>query len=202
MGLRKTVAGKPLLLPVSAIQVGSRFRQDLGDLGEIAKAMQNGLAPSIGVSAGIQLVFGERRLAAAKLLGWQRIRATVIDVESLALGQIKENEVRKAYTPSERVAIVDMLRTYKHGGDRKTNQGRKCDVEAAASRVGWKKDTYFRAKKVVEAGTPELIEAMDGGQVAVSAAAILAEVTPEEQRAVLDASRMTIRFFAGESARL
>jgi hypothetical protein len=178
--------GTPLLLPVSAIQVGSRFRKDLGDLEEITKAMQNGLAPSIGVSPGLQLVFGERRLAAAKLLGWQRIRTTVIDVDSLALGQIKENEARKAYTPSERVAIVDMLRTYKHGGNRKTTQGRKCDVEAAASRVGWKKDTYFRAKKVVEAGTTELMEAMDAGQVAISAAAILAEVTPEEQRAVLE----------------
>ncbi len=94
------------------------------------------------------------------------------------------------FTPSERVAIVETLRSYAHGGDRKSDQDRKCDVDRlttkeAAGRVGFCRDDYFRAKKVVSQGIPELVEAMDSGRLSISAASELAGSHPDAQRKVL-----------------
>ena len=100
------------------------------------------------------------------------------------------NTLRKDFTPSERVAIVESLRGYAHGGDRKSDQGRKCDVDRlttkdAAGRVGFCRDDYFRAKKVVSQGIPELVDAMDSGKLSISAASELAGSHPDTQRRVL-----------------
>ena len=116
------------------------------------------------------MVFGERRLRAYQILGWETILARVIDIPAIALGEYHENCDRKDFTPSELVAVVESLRAYKHGGDRKSHQFRNSDddrltTEKALRRMGLKKDTYCRAKKVVDQGVPELVEAMDSGNV-------------------------------------
>ena len=85
---------------------------------------------------------------------------------------------------------METLRGYAHGGDRKSDQGRNCDVDRlttkqAAERVGFCRDDYFRAKKVVSQGIPELVEAMDSGKLSISAASELAESHPDAQRRVL-----------------
>lgn len=88
------------------------------------------------------------------------------------------------------MAIVEALRGYAHGGDRKSDRDRKCDVDhvtvaRAAQLVGDSRDDYFRARSVVERGVPELVQAMDSGAISVSAAAEIARVGPEVQRAVV-----------------
>ena len=100
--------------------------------------------------------------------------------------------MRKDFTPSELVAIVDALRSFRHGGDRKSDQALKCDVEKltvdqAAKRAGLGgKDGYNRAKSVVQKGIPELVQAMDFGKLTVAAASKLAGFEPEQQRRVLE----------------
>lgn len=96
----------------------------------------------------------------------------------------------KQYTPSERYAIVEALRGFEHGGDRRSDQSRKCDDEPlttkeAAETVGFSKDDYYRVGTVVKNGVPELVAAMDSGELSISAAAKLAEANPDEQEAVM-----------------
>ena len=180
-------------IKISDIKIGHRHRKDMGDLQTLAQPIKNvGLLHPIGVTPQTELVFGERRLLACRdILGWDSIPARVIDIPSIALGEYHENCDRKDFTPSELVAIVESLRAYKHGGDRKSDQFRNSDddrltTEKALGQMGLKKDTYCRAKKVVDQGVPELVEAMDSGKLSVFAASKLAMAEPEEQRAFLE----------------
>ena len=99
-------------LPLDRISVGpGRHRRDMGDLQALADSMSEiGLLQPIGVTADFALVFGERRLRAARILGWTAISARIVDVPSIVAGEYAENEVRKDFTPSERVAIAEALR--------------------------------------------------------------------------------------------
>ena len=129
-------------------------------------------------------------MATRDVLGSDEILCRTVSIDSIAQGEFDENTLRKDLTPSERVAIIETLRGYAHGGDRKSNQSRKCDVDRlttkdAAGRVGFCKDDYFRAKKVVSQGIPELVEAMDSGKLSIFSASVLANAEPEMQRAVL-----------------
>jgi DNA modification methylase len=179
------------LLPISEITIGNRHRKDLGDLHTLAASIENGLLQPIGVSPDMVLIWGFRRIVATRdFLKRHVILSRIVPVVSIAQGEFDENMLRKDFAPSERVAIVETLRGFGHGGDRKSDQGRNCDLDRlttkeAAGRVGFCRDDYFRAKKVVSQGIPELIEAMDAGKLSVSAASELAGAPPEAQRRVL-----------------
>lgn len=178
---------------IDSIRIGtSRHRKDFGDLDALALDIrENGLLQPIGLTPEMTLVFGERRLRACRdVLGWTSIPARTVNVQSIAHGEFAENEMRKQYTPSERYAIVETLRGFEHGGDRRSDQGRNCDYDLlttteASGKVGLSKDDFYRVKKVVENGVPELVAEMDSGNLSISAASKLAEATPEEQKAVL-----------------
>ncbi|WP_070900585.1 ParB N-terminal domain-containing protein [Mycobacterium tuberculosis] len=62
----------------------------------------------IGVTPDRRLVFGQRRLEAARLLGWERIPVhvchTIADVVDRAKAERSENTLRKDFTPSELLA--------------------------------------------------------------------------------------------------
>jgi ParB-like chromosome segregation protein Spo0J len=176
---------------ISDIKIGDRFRKDMGDLPALAKSVEEALLHPIGITSDYELIFGERRLRVYRdVLGRETIPARIIPIKSVLFGQIAENTMRKSFTPSELVAIVQALRTFTHGGDRRSDQTRKCDdeiltTEDAARMVGLSKDSFARAQKVVEHGVPELVEAMDQEKVSVFAASELAQAEPEEQRAFL-----------------
>jgi ParB-like chromosome segregation protein Spo0J len=175
-------------IAITDIKITKSFRKDLGDIEALADNIDEvGLLQPIGVTPDNRLVFGKRRLRAYQMLGRKMIPARVIDLDNILLGKFAENFFRKDYTVSERVAIVEAMRSFNHGGDRRSKQVRKCDdenltVDEAAKRAGLGgKDGYTRAKKVLTNGVPELVEAMDSGRLSLSAAATLAEAKPEEQ---------------------
>ena len=178
-------------IKISDIKIGERFRKDMGDLKTFARSLDEAQLQPIGVTPQYDLIFGERRLLAYRdVLHRDTILARIIPIKSIMHAQIAENTMRKNFTPSELVAIVQTLRSFTHGGDRRSNQVRNCDNEAltteeALRRVGWSKDTFARAQRVVENGTPELVEAMDSKQVSVFAASELALAKPDEQRSFL-----------------
>ena len=175
-------------MKISDIAIGKRHRKDMGNLNELAESIkEEDLLQAIGVTPKNELVFGHRRLLAYRdILGKKAIPARVVNISSIARGEFHENCDRKDFTPSELVAIVETLRGYTHGGDRKSDRIRNSDdermtVKDATGLVGLKKDSYFRAKSVVDKGVPELVEAMDSERLSLSAAATLAEAEPEEQ---------------------
>jgi N6-adenosine-specific RNA methylase IME4/ParB-like chromosome segregation protein Spo0J len=97
-------------LPLDAIKVGSRFRQDHGDIGALARSIADiGLLHPIVVQPNGTLIAGARRLAAFKEIGRNTIPVTVVDLEKVALGEYAENTFRKQFTPSECADIADAL---------------------------------------------------------------------------------------------
>lgn len=177
---------------ISEIKIGERFRKDMGDLAALANSVEETgeLLQPIGITPDKTLVFGERRLRVYRdVLKRETILARIVPVEEMLLGQIAENTMRKSFTPSEMAAIVDALCGYQHGGDRRSDQARKCALEKltlnkAAKLVGLGgKDGYRRTKAVVEKGIPELFQAMESCKLSITAASEIAELRPEDQLA-------------------
>lgn len=195
---------KTTQIKISDIHISDRFRKDHGDLEELARSIAElGLLQPIGVTPDNRLVFGERRLKAVRdILGWETIPATIIDIDLMLHGQYAENEHRKDFTISERVAIVNALRSFSHGGDRRSDQVRNSENESltladATKKMDFGKDSFYRANEVTERGTPELVEAMDTGKLSINAAYELSKAAPEEQTEILnrrfDEGRATAR---------
>ena len=114
------------------------------------------------------------------------------------LGEYAENEVRKDFTVSERVAIAAEVERRNAGrqGQRtdldklrenfpEVEQGERTrDLAARKAGLGSGK-TYQAAKQVIDHGAPALVEAMDSGRVSISAAADVAGLDEAEQLAIL-----------------
>lgn len=183
---------------IEHVVVGERFRKDFGDLQALADSIkQIGLLQPIGIDAGYRLVFGERRLRAFKLLGRSTIPVRFVNLDSLLKGEHAENEFRKDFTVSERVAIGQALEGElegRHGRNQHEKEevenfpppptGKARDLAAKAAGFGNGK-TYEQAKAVVATGAPELIEAVDKGEASVSAAEALLTLPKDEQAAVV-----------------
>ena len=173
-------------LKIADIKVGQRHRMDMGDLTTLADSIrQEGLLQPIGVTNRLELVFGERRIRAVRdILKKKTILARIVDVSSILAGEYHENEVRKDFSASERVAIARAIERQigNRRGQRTDRQpvqlfaqvepGRKTR-DAAAERAGFgNHETYRQAARVVESGTPRLVRAMDEGRVSIAAASI------------------------------
>jgi hypothetical protein len=183
-------------LPFDQIRVGPRHRHGMGDLQALADSISEiGLLQPIGVTADCVLLFGERRLRVAQMLGWTTIPARIVDVPSIVAGEYAENEVRKNFTPSERVAIAEVVRAEigSRQGQR-TDQAQPVDRgpqvgpgektrDIAAQKAGFDSSRAYRlAKTVVERGAPNVVAAMDAGEVSISAAARAVKAAPKEQQ--------------------
>ncbi|GIW56251.1 MAG: hypothetical protein KatS3mg082_2655 [Nitrospiraceae bacterium] len=186
-------------MPCDEIRIGERHRKDLGELEVLAASISTVglLHPPVVTKDGV-LVCGERRFRAMReILGWKTIPVIVLEVPSLLEGEYAENEIRKDFTPSERVAIGQAIEA--EIGKR---QGQRTDLEPvedlpqvppgtktreiAATKAGFGNPrTYQQAKKVTEAGTPELVAAMDAGEISIDAAAVIAQEPPNAQREIV-----------------
>ena len=96
---------------IASIKVGVRQRSDLGELDKLAESLDAvGLLHPVVVDAQNRLIAGQRRLEAARLLGWDTVPVTVVDLAEVALGEFAENACRKDFTPSEIAAIAKLVR--------------------------------------------------------------------------------------------
>jgi ParB-like chromosome segregation protein Spo0J len=166
------------MYPIDRIKVGRRFRQDLGDIAGLAKSIAaQGLLQPLVIDGEGNLIIGQRRLIAVKELGHAEVLVRIVNLENPLLAEQDENTLRKQFTPSEAAeigrAIEDKLKGKAkerqkasravHGQKIGTNgriQGasnldapmdRGRVDEQAAKAVGLSKDTYRKAKLVVEA---------------------------------------------------
>jgi ParB/RepB/Spo0J family partition protein len=93
-------------IDISAIRVGERHRNDMGDIAGLARNIDEiGLLHPVVVTPGMQLIAGERRIRAFQWLGRTRIPAHVVDLAEIVRGELSENAHRKDFTPSEIDAI-------------------------------------------------------------------------------------------------
>ena len=94
-----------MLVNISEIKVKNRIRKDLGDLEPLKDSLRRyGLLNPITLDAKNRLIAGERRLQAAKEIGWTNINAVIINnltpVTKLEL-ELEENNQRKEFTDAE-----------------------------------------------------------------------------------------------------
>jgi ParB family transcriptional regulator, chromosome partitioning protein len=94
------------MMRIADIQIGERYRQDMGDIEGLARSISEiGLLHPVVVASSGLLIAGQRRIAACLMLGWTDIPARIVDLESIVQGELAENTIRKDFTPSEAVAI-------------------------------------------------------------------------------------------------
>ncbi len=94
-----------MLIQIKDIKIKKRVRKDLGDLGALKESLKlYGLMNPITLNKNYELIAGERRLQAAKQLGWTSINANIIDnlteIEQLEM-ELEENNQRKEFTEKE-----------------------------------------------------------------------------------------------------
>lgn len=94
-----------MLIPIKDIKIKRRVRKDLGDLSALKESLKlYGLMNPITLNQKYELIAGERRLQAAKQLGWTTINANIIDnlseIEQLEM-ELEENNQRKEFTDAE-----------------------------------------------------------------------------------------------------
>jgi N6-adenosine-specific RNA methylase IME4 len=162
-----TTAAAPPSLPISEIVVGERHRRDLGDIDGLAASIAElGLLQPVVVRPDGMLIAGERRLRAAKLLGWTEIPVNVVDLDAVVRGEFAENACRKDFTPSELVAIGQEVERVERerARERKAHDGRPGKLperqtgdarDKVAAQLGISGRTYEKAKAVVDAAEAE-----------------------------------------------
>ena len=104
------------LVKVSDIKIGTRIRQDMGDITELAASIKlggrgehdKGMLQPIVLLPNNELFLGHRRFQAILLLGWDEVTVVIVnDVHSrleALRGEIDENVCRKEFTLSEALA--------------------------------------------------------------------------------------------------
>lgn len=104
-----------MLVKIRDIKVKKRIRQDLGDLEALKDSLKTyGLLNPITLNSDMELVAGQRRLEAAKGIGWETINAVILDkmvnkLKQLEL-ELEENNQRKDFTDEELMAGYERLK--------------------------------------------------------------------------------------------
>jgi ParB-like chromosome segregation protein Spo0J len=168
-------------VPIDKVQIGQRFRRDLGDLTGLQESITNvGLLHPVVVTPDFALVAGHRRLEAMRALGFDevpvRIAYSLTNARALLTAEQDENTCRKDMTVSERTALTDALlaiekpkakERQREGGERGRESrtfgscpaGQEPNVrlsggvaeKLAGEAAGWSRSSYQRAKKVIDA---------------------------------------------------
>jgi ParB-like chromosome segregation protein Spo0J len=166
---------------IDQVQIGYRYRKDLGDVRALASSIAEvGLLHPVVVTSEGRLIAGQRRLEACRLLGLTEIPVTVVDLHQAAKGEAHENFVRKDLLPSEIVALKRAIEPLERREARE-RQGTRADLyhpatvvdrqgearDKIAQYLGVGRTTIEHAEAVVEAAEEEpeqygyLVEQMD-----------------------------------------
>lgn len=193
-------------VPIDAIEVGCRFRKDMGDLSGLMRSLDAlGMLQPVGLTPDNLLVFGARRVESAKRLGWTEVPFVRVSVSPRSLAALRverdENQEREPWKPSELVEIGRAIEEVKRveaaermkSGAREEPCGPGSTGSAGKTRdkvgevLGVSGKTYERAKAVVETA-PELVPAMDSGELPVKTAAAVAKLPKAKREKVAKAA--------------
>lgn len=201
-------------LTIASIQIPDRARKDVGDISDLVASIERvGLLHPIVVTAKNELVAGQRRIEAYRAMGRESIPASVVsnldEAVSILVAERDENTCRKAFTPTEAVALGERLEALERPkAAARADEGRKTGGKTAGrgrqkvggnipqsktkpepktrdkvgAAVGMSGRTYEKAKAVVESGDTAIIQKMDATGNVEAAARELREKKREEQR--------------------
>ena len=112
--------GGLMQIPIEEVKIRQRARKEFIEIEELAESLNRvGLLNPIIVDQNKVLIAGQRRLEAAKKLGWKTIEARVLSVEdeSLALDiEIEENVQRQQFSDEELLNAFTRLNRLKNPG--------------------------------------------------------------------------------------
>lgn len=175
-------------IKISKIKIGSRFRRDLGDINSLVESiMMLGLMHPVVLNQNLQLIAGQRRLEACKLLGLKEIPATIINLDDIITGEFHENVIRKGFTSREKIAIKKAIEPVeKMKALERKQSGKPCEDstqgnikgktrDKIASYLELSFDTLNKLESVVEAAEnnnkfENLPELIDSNKISVNQA--------------------------------
>ena len=175
--------GTPLELKILDIERSPyQPRRDFGEdeLKELAESLKNnGLVqpPTVRVNAEgkYELIAGERRLRAAQLAGWQRIRVTLVEADDLTAAAMTttENLQRENLNPIEEAVSYKMLQ-----------DKFSLTQQQVAERVGKGRATVANSTRLLE--LPDEVRVLVANQtLSVGHAKVLLSVDGEKERVLL-----------------
>lgn len=153
-----------------------RVREKQHDPASLAKSMaEHGLINPITLRADLTLIAGYHRLAAAKLLGWTQIAATILQVDDdeAELVEIDENLRRHDLTvweQSKHIARREAIMRARgeraaEGGYRRNDSATVAEspptTPEIAEAAGMSERTYYRRAKTGSRITPEVARVLD-----------------------------------------
>lgn len=148
---------------------------------------ENGLTFGV-VFRGDELVDGRNRLRAIEELGLDlKSHSVVIPVEQISdpiQYVLSLNLHRRHLTESQRGMIAADVAKLKRGDNQHSSIDLSSSQSEAAVMLNVSVPTVKRAKQVKENAVPEIIEAVERGEVTVSAAAAVAKLPEAEQRKI------------------
>ncbi len=191
-------AGQVRQIAISSIRVAERIRKENGSLDELAQDIQkHGLLNPITVmeqaDGGYVLIAGLRRMKAMEQLNTGEIRATVMspmEADEMLMLEIAENEQRKEFTVSEKLAFAEKLRAVEKekararmsvhardghsDGQGMANWPQAEDVgtvrDIVARKAGFSSTTQMRRAKEVAQKRPDLMDKVNNGEQSISGA--------------------------------
>jgi ParB family chromosome partitioning protein len=147
---------KNITMKIDEIKIGTRHRKDMGDLHGLARRIgEVGLLHPPVVRSDGELIAGQRRVEACKLLGLAEIPVRVVDMEHIVFGEQAENLDRKDFTIEERVAIGREIERVL--GERRGRPSKEAPAEIPQEFDGPEKgkETAVFVAKAVGFGNPE-----------------------------------------------
>lgn len=171
-----------LRVPVDKVDIGENVRAEVGDLADlVASIRQHGLLQPIGVrdstTAGrFDLVYGQRRLLAARQAGWTHIPAIgMVFMGSRGITQLVENLQRQDLNPLEEARAFQQLLA----GDKSLTQAE------LARQIGRSAPYVSNALRILELDA-KVLPLVASGQLSGSHAKALASVPAKAQRDLAD----------------
>jgi ParB family chromosome partitioning protein len=188
-------------LELNQIIVGTRHRQDLGDVQGLADSIrERGLLHPLVVTTDRRLIAGQRRLEVVRLLQWTSVPVTVAtnlsDAVALLKAERDENTCRKDFLPTEAVALGRELEPLEKAEAAK----RQAASQAANGQQAHKRDKPSRQKSQCSVGEgkfPSPQTAGKNGKTAdkVGEAVGLSGKTYEKAKAVVQAAEADPELF-------
>jgi N6-adenosine-specific RNA methylase IME4 len=172
-----------VLVKISQIKIGKRFRKNLQDIDSLANDIkQNGLLHPIVITENYDLIAGLRRMKAFEMLGEAEIPSSIIRINDIVNAELSENRFRENFTISEVNSIHKHIVSTRIG-HRPTKQekgGKLSPLPTGKSRdltskyTGYSPKTIDKIEHIVSAAekNPEkfgsVLDKIDRGEMSIS----------------------------------
>ncbi len=137
---------------------------------------------------GYEVIAGHRRIKACEKAGIETVPAFVrdLDRDSAIIAVVDSNLQREHIMPSEKAFAYKMkLEAIKHQGRTSTQVAEKLSVDSIGNADGISGDTVWRYVRLTNL-SPELLQLVDDGKIALSPAVALSYLSEKEQADLLE----------------